>query len=121
MLFEMPNDLVPVLVSISVYFTFFAIHFANVMIKQYVFHRRFHSSEKFHSINWNNKKLDGFVSSINETQRFITRTVKRKEAPEDDTDDIFSSKEKTTKKIRGGVQWETTQYSPLLKDIVSYY
>lgn len=121
LLFELSNDIVPVLLWVSISFTFFAIHFANIILKDYVSYRRYHTNDKFHPLHWSSNYLDYIPSFLIKTNRIITRTVKRKEGPEDDLDDIYSSTKKIIMRNRGGKQWRTTQYSPLLKGIVLSY
>lgn len=120
LLFEISNDIVPVLVWISVSFTFFAIHLASIVLKSHVMYRSNRQGDKLHTFQRNKSRFDDIPAFINDTNRFITAMIKRKEAPEDDLDDISSIMDEKLKRNRGGKQWRTTQFSPLLKGIALF-
>src|SRR5690554_1449078 len=105
MLFEMSNDIVPVLLSISVYLTFVTIHLALIMMKGQIVRGRILSNEKPCYIESAKVVQEETDLLVGETQRFITRMTKRKEAPEDDSDYVYSLRNKLTMNDRGGERW----------------
>ncbi|ADU32409.1 hypothetical protein [Evansella cellulosilytica] len=118
MIFEFSNDLVPILLSISVYVTILAAHTANLLANEHVVKQRFMANDTLQKVQWQACFHSEVPLDIVERNQFITRIVKRKEAPEDDADYFFSSKIATTETIRGGQRWKTNLYSSSLKGTV---
>ncbi|MBU9719968.1 MULTISPECIES: hypothetical protein [Bacillaceae] len=84
MIFEFSNDLVPILVSISLYLTVFAAHLMNSLAKEYVVQHRYRSNQDIQTALFEAMSEDQSTEGMEQRQSFITRIVKRKEAPEDD-------------------------------------
>lgn len=117
MMFEISQDLVPVLITISLYMTFAGAHLLQFMAREsgaanrHLMHKQVEVCEQLRVSE--NRVMDQNV----ERQAWITRITKRKEGPEDDSD--YSSFSKITKQpIRGGLSWRKNLYLPAFLNIV---
>ncbi|MBU9710448.1 hypothetical protein [Evansella tamaricis] len=122
MIFEVSNDLVPILLSVSLYISFIAVHVMSSMTKEYVVRHRYLTNREIQSSLFLISTEDSFSEKLEEKQSFITRIIKRKEAPEDDGEYHFSSmKQHENENTRGGKHlWSRRNilYSPSLGNMV---
>ena len=121
MLFEISNDIVPVLLSMSVYFSVFALHLTLLMIKEHIAQQGYSENKRLYDLQSGTSQQEDTSLLVGETQRFITRITKRKEAPEDDSDYVYSLGNKYTMDNRGGIRWKTALYSPFLNGTALSY
>ncbi|MCD8509426.1 MAG: hypothetical protein LRY73_05770 [Bacillus sp. (in: Bacteria)] len=118
MIFEFSNDLVPILFSMSIVLTIIAAQLVDGMAKDYTVSRRHRVNNSLQAVTAVSTTETEVTEELVEKQNFLTRIVKRKEAPEDDADYFFSSKAIITDRYRGGQQWKTNLYSTSLKGMV---
>ena len=120
MIFELWNDIVPILFSISIYVAFLTAHIINGIVTEHTVKHRSWMNDSSAAIKL--KYAAGQLITVNseEQQSFITRITKRKEAPEDDSDYDYSSIFTMSFIKRGGeiTTWKTTLYSQPLKNMV---
>ncbi|MCE7793568.1 hypothetical protein K8O68_14175 [Salipaludibacillus sp. CUR1] len=120
MMFEFSQDLVPVLLTISLYMTFAGAHLIQFMSHESAAANRSLTQKQLHS--WHsrlapsNMLLDLRVDRLS----WLTRMMGRKEGPEDDGDYLSFSIDKL-QTHRGGYTWKKTLYSPDLKNIVRLF
>nr|WP_090890544.1 hypothetical protein [Evansella caseinilytica] len=118
MIFEFSNDLVPILLTTGLYLTFIAVHLINGITKEFVVKRRSITNDHLHSFHISVSSDQLVLNEFVEKQSFLTRIVKRKEAPEDDADYPLSSLYYKICIKRGGQQWkaQSNLYSTSLND-----
>lgn len=118
MMFEFSQDLIPVLLSISLYMTFAGAHLIQYMAHESSLAHRSMTQKQLHS--WRNLMVpENMLEDYHiDRQAWITRIMKRKEGPEDDSDNSsFSNLELT--QLRGGFMWEKNLYLPSFRNIAS--
>ncbi|MDQ0256943.1 hypothetical protein J2S74_004388 [Evansella vedderi] len=118
MFFELSNDLVPIILSMSLYLTVLGLQLVNGMAQDYAMSRRSIANESLRTIEVNSSNEEEATEEMGQKQNFITRIVKRKEAPEDDSDYLFSSIKMDFDRKRGGQRWKINLYSTSLKGMV---
>lgn len=89
MLFELQSDFLPLLFTVSVLFTYIelyvCIHFSNKFLNEH------YLDQSNQSYSLSSISVHHVIELSKSKQAWITRIVKRKEAPEDDTDYILNS------------------------------
>ncbi|WP_147421968.1 hypothetical protein [Salipaludibacillus neizhouensis] len=119
MMFEISHDLVPALITISLYMTFAGAHLLHFMVQESGAANR-HMSQKKLSVCEQLSGSENLMADHNVQRRtWITRIMKRKEGPEDDSDYLsFSNPSK--QQIRGGILlWKKDLYSPVFQNIAN--
>lgn len=120
MIFELTNDLVPILLAFSLYLTVAGAHLANSMIREYCVHHRLKSERNIQAALSLSLLEHDTTKDVLQQLSFLTRIIKRKESPEDDGDYHFSSNSLCNVNNRGGLQWKINLYSLSLKNMLSY-
>ncbi|WP_096437866.1 hypothetical protein [Alteribacter populi] len=105
MFFEHYHDLVPLILSISLYVTIAGSQMINFMSNECVVRNRYMANREIHSLHLEQVPDTELIEKSEERQNWITRIVKRKEAPEDDAD-YFSFSLEMIEMKRGGLIWE---------------
>ena len=121
MIFELWNDFVPLLFFVGLYVAFVTAHIINGIAKDYIVRRRNWTQDNMAAVRMKSASATLLLECFEEKLNFITRVVKRKEAPEDDADYVNSSIFILRLKIRGGKQWKTDLYSHSLKGMAFSY
>jgi len=118
MMFEFSQDLIPVLLTVSLYMTFAGAHLIQFMTHESSAANRSMTQKQLYS--WRNLMVPEKMILGHHIDRhaWITRIMKRKEAPEDDSDYSFFSISVLTQ-LRGGFMWEKNLYSPSFLNIAS--
>ncbi|MDG5787466.1 hypothetical protein QA612_08155 [Evansella sp. AB-P1] len=117
MIFEFSNDIVPILLSFSFCFSIITFHLMNGLAKEtFVSHRELTNSN-LDLLTWSTLDQTEVLEEIGQVQTFITRIIKRKEAPEDDADYTFFPYNHQSFYNQGGQKWEKHLYSTSLKGI----
>lgn len=92
------------------------------MIKEHIVQQRFSAKKSFYDLQNDRIQQSEHGLLVGQTQAFITKIIKRKEAPEDDSDYVYSlRKESTMNDNRGGKRWKIELYSPFLNDTAWSY
>ncbi|WP_026691708.1 hypothetical protein [Alteribacter aurantiacus] len=86
MFLEHYHDLVPILISISILVALAGAQWVNYMSHECMIRNRHMANSRIATLDRTGMDDDDAGESIEERQSFITRIVKRKEAPEDDAD-----------------------------------
>ncbi|MBM7095459.1 MULTISPECIES: hypothetical protein [Alteribacter] len=86
MFLEHYHDLVPILISISILVALAGAQWVNYLSHDCMVRNRHMANSRIRSLQRARLDDDEAVESKEERQSFITRIVKRKEAPEDDAD-----------------------------------
>ncbi|WP_280771105.1 hypothetical protein [Salipaludibacillus daqingensis] len=116
MMFEFSQDLIPVLLTVSLYMTFAGAHLIQYMAHESSAANRSMTQKQLHS--WRNLNVPESMQLDHHIDRhaWITRIMKRKEGPEDDSDNLSFSNSVITK-LRGGFMWKKSLYSPNFQNI----
>ncbi|WP_416147877.1 hypothetical protein ACM26V_16740 [Salipaludibacillus sp. HK11] len=117
MMFEFSHDLIPVLITVSLYMTFAGAHLIEFMAHESSAANRSMTEKQLHS--WRNLMVPEKMLQDHHIKRhtWITRIMKRKEGPEDDSDYSSFSISVLTQ-LRGGFMWEKNLYSLGFQNIV---
>lgn len=119
MIFEIWNDIVPILFSLSFYVAFITAHIINGIVVDYAVQHKSWVKDSSVSIKLKSAADRLITDNLEEQQSFITRITKRKEAPEDDADYQAFSLNSMSFLIRGGKLklWKTNLYSLSLRNM----
>ena len=121
MIFEIWNDFVPLLLFVGLYVAFITAHIINGIAKDYVVRSRNWTQDTMAAVRMKSASDTLLLECFEEKLNFITRVMKRKEAPEDDADYNHSSILRLSFKNRGGEQWKINLYSLSIKDSAFSY
>ncbi len=115
-MFEFYHDLIPVLLTISLCMTFAGGHLIQFVARESSAAHRSTTEKQLYS--WRNLMVSEKMLLDHHVDRhaWITRIMKRKEGPEDDSDNLSFSNSVTTK-LRGGFMWEKNLHSPSFQNI----
>ncbi|MFA9556359.1 hypothetical protein ACERII_03490 [Evansella sp. AB-rgal1] len=117
MIFEFSNDVVPILLSFSVCISILTFHLCNLMLKDTFVKHRCMSNGKLQVIHGDSLQESAVYEERGQQLTFITRIVKRKEAPEDDADYFLLVLKHLSLTTQGGQSWKTNLYSNSLKNM----
>ncbi|PYZ91647.1 hypothetical protein CR194_18630 [Salipaludibacillus keqinensis] len=120
MMFEFSQDLVPVLITISLYMTFAGAHLIQFMAHESSAANRSMTQKQLHSWHSQIGPENMLADQSFDRHAWITRLMGRKEGPEDDADYPSFSKVVITK-LRGGFVWRKNLYSLNVRNIAYSY
>ncbi|PYZ96201.1 hypothetical protein CR205_17720 [Alteribacter lacisalsi] len=94
MFFEHYHELVPILLSLSIYVAVAGAHLISVTAQELVIRSRYTAGRRLADGTAGRELPEGPSAFKEERQSWLTRMMKRKDAPEDDTDYFSFSLEK---------------------------